>query len=154
VATDALRPHREYWLKRLSGDISPLALPLDRPRQSEQQFSGGQITLHLAAEQHSLVQRCCREQRVTLFMLLVTALKVVLHQLSGAEDILVGSPIANREPHELEGQIGNYLDTVVLRDRIHRVEPFPALLQRVRTTVSEAFSHRLYPFDSLVEDLA
>jgi len=152
IATDALRLHRAYWLEKLSGPLEGIELPVDRPRPLEQQFSGGQIALHLSSERE-LLQRTCKDQGVSLFMLLVAALKVVLHQVTGADDILVGSPIASRERPELEGQIGHYLNTVVLRDSVRRSEPFAALLQRVRTTVTEALAHQAYPFDLLVEEL-
>jgi Condensation domain/Phosphopantetheine attachment site len=150
--SDALRPHRDYWLEKLAGEIPCLMLPVDLPRPLEQQFSGGQITLQLGSDL-AILRRCCREHGVSLFVLLVAALKVLLHQVTGAEDLLVGSPIAGRERPELEGQIGNYLNTVVLRDTVHRGEPFAALLQRMRGTVTEALVHQVYPFDLLVEEL-
>jgi hypothetical protein len=153
IATDALRPQQAYWVEKLSGPIHSLELPVDRPRPLEQQFRGGQIALHLSSDRE-LLQRSCKEQGVSLFMLLVAALKVVLHQVTGADDILVGSPVANRERPEFEGQIGHYLNTVVLRDTVHRNETFAVLLRRVRTTVTEALAHQSYPFDLLVEELA
>ena len=153
IATGALRPQQAYWVEKLSGPIHSLELPVDRPRPPEQQFRGDQIALHLSSDRE-LLQRGCKDQGVSLFMLLVAALKVVLHQATGADDILVGSPVANRERPEIEGQIGHYLNTVVLRDTVHRNETFAVLLQRVRTTVTEALAHQSYPFDLLVEELA
>ena len=153
IATDALRLHQAYWLEKLSGSLHSLDLPVDRPRPLEQEFKGDQIVLHLSSERE-LLRQACKDQGVSLFTLLVTALKVVLHQVTGADDILVGSPVANREHPELEGQIGYYLNTVVLRDIVHRNESFAVLLQRVRTTVTEALAHQAYPFDLLVEELA
>ena len=130
-----------------------LALPTDRPRPSLQQFSGGQVVLRLPPPAQAALSQRCREEGVTLFMLLVAALKVLLHQATGQADILIGSPVAGREQGELSGQIGYYLNNVVLRDTIRRSEPFTALLQRVRSTVTEAIAHQAYPFDLLIEEL-
>jgi len=150
----AMLAHRSYWLEKLGGELPVFALPTDRPRPPLQQFSGGQVLLRLPVPAQEAVHQRCQEQGVTLFMLLVAALKVLLHQTTGQADILIGSPVAGREQVELEGQIGYYLNNVVLRDTIRRSEPFTALLQRVRNTVTEAIAHQAYPFDLLIEELA
>jgi NADPH:quinone reductase-like Zn-dependent oxidoreductase/acyl carrier protein len=154
VASKAMQTHRSYWLEKLGGELPVLALPTDRPRPSLQQFSGGQVVLRLPPPAQAALYQRCREQGVTLFMLLVAALKVLLHQTTGQADILIGSPVAGREQGELAGQIGYYLNNVVLRDTIRRSEPFTVLLQRVRNTVTEAIAHQAYPFDLLIEELA
>jgi hypothetical protein len=154
LASEAMQAHRSYWLEKLGGELPVLALPTDRPRPSLQQFSGGQVVLQLPPPAQAALHQCCREQGATLFMLLVAALKVLLHQTTGQADMLIGSPVAGREQGELAGQIGYYLNNVVLRDTIRRSEPFTVLLQRVRNTVTEAIAHQAYPFDLLVEELA
>jgi acyl transferase domain-containing protein len=153
LAAGALRKDREYWLEKLSGDLPVLDLPTDRPRPPERQFSGTSVVLQLH-DGHAALHRCCRDQGVSLFIMLAAALKVLLHTITGAEEILVGSPVAGRDRAELEGQIGHYLNTVVLRDTVLRKERFAALLDRVRVTVIEALAHQFYPFDLLVEELA
>ncbi len=151
---EAMRAHRAYWLEKLGGELPALDLPLDRPRPPVQQFGGGQVWLRLAADEQKALRLLCQEQGVTMFMLLAAALKVLLHQLSGQSDIIIGSPVAGREQAELEGQIGYYLNNVVLRDTLSRGEPFTSLLRRVRATVTEALAHQSYPFDRLIEELA
>jgi acyl transferase domain-containing protein/NADP-dependent 3-hydroxy acid dehydrogenase YdfG len=153
LAEGALRGDREYWLEKLAGDLPVLDLPSDWPRPPEQQFGGSVVVMRLR-EGHAALHRHCREQGVSLFTMLVAAIKVLLHQLTGAEEILIGSPVAGRDPAELEGQIGHYLNTVVLRDTVRRSERFTVLLERVRATVAEALAHQSYPFDLLVEELA
>jgi acyl transferase domain-containing protein len=153
LADGGLQSDREYWLEKLAGDLPGLDLPTDRVRPPEQQFSGSNVVLQLR-DGHAALHRCCRDQGVSLFMMLVAVLKVLLHKLTGAEEILVGSPVAGRDRAELEGQIGHYLNTVVLRDTVRRGETFTALLERVRVTVAEALAHQSYPFDLIIEELA
>jgi hypothetical protein len=150
----AMQEHRAYWLEKLGGELPVLALPTDRPHSQAQGFSGGNVVLRLPSAARDQLHACCREQGVSLFMLLTAALKVLLHHATGQDDILIGSPVAGREQAELGGVIGYFLNTVVLRDTIQRSEPFTALLRRVRTTVTEALTHQSYPFDRLIEELA
>jgi hypothetical protein len=154
LAGDELRDDREYWHEKLAGELPVLDLPTDRPRPSERQFDGGVVIMQLREGSGAALRCCCREQGVSMFMMLVAAIEVVLHQLTGAEEILIGTPVAGRNSAELEGQIGHYLNTVVLRGTVRRSDRFTALLERVRATVTEALAHQAYPFDLLVEELA
>ncbi len=153
LAGQAIRSEREYWLEKLAGELTAIDLPTDRPRSDEQQFGGGVVVLKSRAS-HAALHRFCREQGVSLFTALVAAVKVVLHQLTGTEEILIGTPVAGRYRAELEGQIGQYLNLVVLRDTVRRVDSFTALVKRVHASVTEALARQSYPFDLLVEDLA
>ena len=154
VESAAMASHRAYWLDRLQGERPSLGLARDYTKGQEHGFSGGQIFVTLERAERDLLLDLCRDQKITLFTLLTAAFKVLLHQASGQDDIIVGTPVAGREQAELEGQIGLYLNNLVLRDHITRRESFKDLLRRVRTTVTEAFAHQSYPFDRLVEDLA
>ena len=154
LAAGDLRGDREYWLEQLAGELPALDLPTDRPRPPEPQFAGGVVVKHLRDGSAAELRRCCREEGVTLFTALVAAVMVLLHQLTGEEEILVGTPVAGRGYTELEGQIGHYLNTLVLRGTVRRSERFTTLLERVRATIAEALSHQSYPFDLLVEKLA
>ncbi|MEO9961038.1 MAG: SDR family NAD(P)-dependent oxidoreductase, partial [Nisaea sp.] len=150
----AMTQHRAYWLDKLQGEIPALDLGGRRIVGTRASFDGGQVFVTLARTDQQLLEDLCREQQVTLFMVLTAAFKILLHQASGQEDIVIGTPVAGREVAELDGQIGLYLNNLVLRDRVTRRESFKDLLRQVRTTVSEAFAHQSYPYDRLVEDLS
>src|SRR5262249_28362089 len=94
-----------------------------------------------------------RREHVTLFMLLLAAFKVLLARYSGQEDILVGTPVANRSHVELEAVIGFFANTLVLRTDLTGDPPFRALLTRVRETCLGAYAHPDMPFEKLVEEL-
>ena len=152
--SDAMQEHRAYWLDKLSGELPSLDLPIDRPRTAIQRFSGSNQQFLVPKSDQELLHQRCREDGASLFMFLTAAVKVLLHQASGQEEILVGSPVAGREQAELDGQIGYYLNNLVLRDRVRRVEPFATLLEKLRVTVVEAFAHQSYPFDRILDDLS
>jgi len=99
--------------------------------------------LHVLAARHGC----------TLFMLLAALVKVLLHRLTGQEDILIGTPVASRTHADLEDQAGFYLNTLVLRDRVVSAMTFAELLARVRQTSLDAYEHQQHPFDKLVEEL-
>ena len=153
VDSPAMAPHRAYWLDKLQGETPALNLGNSHSTGRKHGFDGGQVFVTLTRTDRQLLEDLCREQQVTLFMVLTAAFKILLHQASGQEDIVIGTPVAGREVAELGGQIGLYLNNLVLRDRISRRESFKDLLRRVRTTVTDAFAHQSYPYDRLVEDL-
>jgi hypothetical protein len=145
--------HRDYWMEKLGGDLVPLALPTDFARPAVMGSEGAvhRFTLDaaLTARLHALALAC----NASLFMVLVAGVKVLLRQLSGQDDVVVGAPVAGRTRAELEDQVGFYLNLLPLRDRVSGAASFRALLAAVRETTTEAFAHQAYPFDRLVEEL-
>ncbi|HET8840434.1 MAG TPA: condensation domain-containing protein, partial [Ktedonobacteraceae bacterium] len=142
-----------YWKDRLFGIPPRLALPADRSRALVQTFSGAIERFQLTAPLSTALRTLGQRNNVTSFMTLVTAFKVLLGYLTGEEDIVVGSPIANRNRRELEGLIGFFVNYLVLRTRLDGNPTFSALLQRVRQTALGAYAHQDLPFDKLVEEL-
>jgi acyl transferase domain-containing protein len=153
MRSGAMAAHRNYWLDKLDGGTAALDLPADRTRGTEQDYSGGQVFVNLSTDDQARLQQLSRDRQVTLFMILTAAVQVLLHHSSGQDSIAIGTPVAGRDRAELEGQIGLFLNNVVLREHIIRRESFSELLERVGVTVADAFEHQTYPFDQLVEDL-
>jgi amino acid adenylation domain-containing protein len=153
LESDSLAPHRDYWHKQLAGDIPVLNLPTDFPRPSLQTFNGNELAFALLAEPKNSLLAFCRQQNVSLFMILVAVIKVLLYRYTSQEDIIIGSPIAGRNNADLENQIGFYISTLVLRDQIHGEKSFETFLQQVKQTALAAYDHQIYPFDSLVNEL-
>ena len=150
----AMTEHRAYWVNKLQGEIPFLGLGDRHTDGTRTGFGGGQVFVTLGQKDLQRLEDFCRTQHVTLFTMLTAAFKILLHHASGQEDIVIGTPVAGRELAELDTQIGLYLNTLVLRDRVTRIENFKDLLRQVRTTLSEAFAHQSYPYDRLVEDLS
>jgi len=99
------------------------------------------------------LQRLSNSERSTLYMTLLAAFAILLHRYSGQDDIVVGTPIANRQDHQLEGLIGYFVNALVMRTRIAPEKSFADLMASVRATSLEAFRHREIPFEQLKEIL-
>ncbi|MBO9204717.1 MULTISPECIES: non-ribosomal peptide synthetase, partial [Niastella] len=139
-----------YWQNRLK-DLPSLELPTDHPRTVERTFRGGRVT-SLISDKWPLIQ-LCRQEGVTLFMLMQTAFKVLLYRYCGQTDICVGSTVAGRQHRELEGLIGFFINTLALRTKIGPHNTFRQLLQQVKETTLDAYSNQDLPFEKVVEAL-
>ena len=151
---DVLNPHLEYWKKQLSGIPEQLALPRDRPRPSVQTFRAEQCRVNLPSESLSALKNLSQNTQTTLFMTLLAGFAVLLQRYSGQDDIVVGSPIANRQDVQLEQLIGFFVNSLVLRVYVNSEQSFHHLLQAVRNLTLEAYAHQDVPFERLVEALS
>lgn len=142
-----------YWKRNLAGVLPVLELPTDRPRGAVLTHRGQKQSLLLPRSLSQALQALSLQEGVTLFMTLLAAFKVLLHRYTEQEDILVGSPIANRGRPELEGVLGCFVNTLVLRTDLSGNPTFRELLQRVREVTMTAYEHQEAPFEKLVEEL-
>ncbi|WP_096600989.1 non-ribosomal peptide synthetase [Calothrix sp. NIES-2100] len=142
-----------YWKQQLSGNLPVLDLPTDSPRKAFPTFNGAQAKLVLSPSLSAELKNLCQQEGVTLFMVLLAAFKTLLYRYTGQTDILVGSPIANRNRAEIESLIGFFVNVLVLRTSLDGVPSFKELLQRVKAIALEAYTHQDLPFDKLVEAL-
>ncbi len=150
----ALRRQLDYWKAKLSNSASILELPTDKPRPAIQQFHGAQTVLHLPQSLAQKLKDLSTRHRVTLFMTLLAAFKVLLWRHTNQTDIIVGSPIANRTRAETEDLIGFFVNTLVLRTDLSGNPTFAELLQRVKDVALGAYDHQDLPFEKLVEELS
>ncbi|HTU08782.1 MAG TPA: condensation domain-containing protein, partial [Trebonia sp.] len=141
-----------YWRAALAGAPEALALPVDG-RRGTRRGPAGMVSACFAPELLAALQALCRREGVTLFMVLQAALSVVLSRWSGADDILLGTPVANRTRQEVEGLIGFFVNTLVLRTRLGGDPTVTALLAQLRETALSAYAHQELPFEQLVEEL-
>ena len=151
---EVLEAQLAWWREQLGDGPAPLDLPTDRPRPVEQSFRGDTLALSLPAALTAEIRTLARRQGATLYMILLAALQALLHRWSGQEDVAVGSPVANRTRTELEGLIGFFANTLVMRGWPSAGLPFRELLAALRKTVLEAHAHQDLPFEKLVEELA
>jgi amino acid adenylation domain-containing protein len=142
-----------YWKKQLEESPGVLNLPADRPRPAVQTYHGGRLSFELSQELTQGLKALSQKEGATLFMILLAGFQVLLYRYTGQEDIVVGSPIANRNRTELEALIGFFANTLVLRGDLSGNPSFRGVLQRVRKVALEAYEHQDLPFEKLVEEL-
>jgi len=153
LLNEAPQSSMSYWEKQLAGQLPVLELPTDHQRGSRQTFSGGTHRFVLSPQIMEAIDKLCREEDVTLFMVLLTNFFILLHRYSGQDEILVGTPIANRNRQELENLIGVFINTLVLRTNISGDTGFRELLKQVRDISLDAYAHQDLPFEKLVEEI-
>ena len=145
--------HARFWHERLAGPLPLLELPTDFPRPARHSFAGASVQFNVPKALVAALRRMAARERASLFIILNAALKAAIFRLTGAEDVILGVPVAGRTHIDLENQIGFFVNTLPLRDEIHPYEGFRDLLYRIRRTTTEAFEHQAYPFDRLVNEL-
>jgi amino acid adenylation domain-containing protein len=141
-----------WWKERLR-DLPVLQLPTDRPRPRVATYQGASIPVMLSPSLCAGLRAISQRSGTTLFNVLFAAFNVLLHRYTRQDEIVVGAPIAGRDRTEIEGLIGFFVNTIVLRTRLSGDWTFTELLNHVRKEVSEAFFHSQVPFEKLVEEV-
>ncbi|MEG4026392.1 amino acid adenylation domain-containing protein [Microcoleus sp. S13C4] len=150
---EVLESQLAYWQQKLAGMPALLELPGDRPRPTVQSFRGETQVFTLEQDISEGLVSLSQQQGVTLFMLLLTAFKVLLYRYTNQSDIVVGTPVANRQHSQTQGMIGFFVNNLVLRTDLSDNPTFLQLLKQVRGVVLEAYDHQNVPFEKLVEVL-
>lgn len=141
-----------YWQQKLA-KLPTLELPTDYPRTAVQKLHGKTESYLLPKNLLESLKDLSKQQGVTLFMLLLAAFKLLLHRYCQQDEIVLGVPSANRNSQQIQSLIGFFVNTLVLRTDLSGNPSFTTLLQRIRTTASEAFEHQEIPFAKVVEAL-
>jgi tyrocidine synthetase-3 len=149
-----LKPHQDYWLHQLSGDLPVLDLPLDFPRPAVQDYNGQRIVTRLDSGLTRDMRQSMKQTAATPHMVLMAAYNILLGWYSGQEDILVGVPAAGRNHAGLGGTVGLFLETLVARNRPVGGKTFGQFLHDVKQTALAANEHQDYPFSELARQVA
>ena len=149
---EVLEGQVSYWKEQLK-DLTQLNLPIDRPRPARQSFEAARIPISLPETLTTAIHELSNQDDVTPFMILLATFQVLLFRDCGQEEIVVGSPIANRARTELESLIGFFVNTLVLRSDLSGSPAFKAHLARVREVCLGAYAHQDLPFEKLVQEL-
>ena len=139
-----------YWKNRLHG-VPALQLPTDFPRPAVQSTNGARTRFTIDKELSEKLKRLSQREGATVFMVLLSAFKIMLQRYSGQNDICVGTPVANRTQQEAEELIGFFINTLALRSDLENNPSFVELLQKIKATTLEAYSHQEAPFEKVVE---
>ena len=150
---EAMRGHREYWLDQFKGELPVLDLSSSRPRPPFQTHNGHCLSMILEKEHVERLRLFCRQRNGSLFMGLLSLVKLLFYRYTGQKDIIIGTPISGRDQAELEEQIGFYINTLAIRSQLDGEDSFEELFDKVRGKTLSAYEHQQYPFDVLVEDL-
>ena len=143
-----------YWKQQLEGIPERLELPTDRARPAAQTFGADVCQVSVNKELRGELKRLSQANQATLYISLLAAFGALLGRYSGQEEIVVGSPIANRQDAQLEEMIGFFVNTLVMRMRVSGRMSYRELLGEVKRTTLEAYEHQDVPFERVVEELS
>ncbi|RQG64538.1 non-ribosomal peptide synthase/polyketide synthase [Pseudomonas aeruginosa] len=141
----------EYWRGKLGERHPVLELPTDHPRPAVPSYRGSRYEFSIEPALAEALRGTARRQGLTLFMLLLGGFNILLQRYSGQTDLRVGVPIANRNRAEVEGLIGLFVNTQVLRSVFDGRTSVATLLAGLKDTVLGAQAHQDLPFERLVE---
>ncbi|HEX3525653.1 MAG TPA: amino acid adenylation domain-containing protein [Thermoanaerobaculia bacterium] len=150
---EVLERHLGYWKSKLAGRPAVLELPVDHPRRDMGSSAAGEVSRVLPAAVAVPLRSLAEREAVTPFIALLSLFDVVLGRWCRQDDVVVGTPIANRTRAEISGLIGFFVNTLVLRSDLAGDPTFRALLGRVGETALGAFAHQDLPFEKLVEEI-
>ncbi|GHA08192.1 hypothetical protein GCM10008090_17550 [Arenicella chitinivorans] len=153
LVADAVDEHMEYWLPHLTGIPAVHNLPLDFARPPQQSHTGGLLVTNIETSKLASMYQLLSSRQLTLFMVLKAVFSVLLHRYSGDEDIVIGSPVANREQSEVESLVGFFVNTLVYRTQLDETTTFTKLLAQCKQNALDAYAHQQLPFELLVDAL-
>ncbi|MFJ6574295.1 amino acid adenylation domain-containing protein, partial [Streptomyces sp. NPDC091292] len=149
---EVLEEQLAYWRTQLNG-TSALEVPTDRPRPAVWSPAGAMAQFTVEARTADALRELCRRSGTTMFMTLLAAFNVLLGRYAGSDDVVVGTPVANRNRAETEKLIGFFINTLVMRTDLSGDPTFEELLGRVREMALNAYAHQDLPFEQLVDEL-
>ncbi|MDQ9518662.1 amino acid adenylation domain-containing protein [Serratia marcescens] len=151
LTPERLAAQAQYWRETLIGAPALLTLPTDRPRPTVQSFSGGEVPIAIDAGLTQALRQFSRQHGGTLFMTVLAAWSLVLARMAGQQELVIGTPEANRGRLETESLVGFFVSTLALRIDLRDDPDLPTLIARIRHTVLAARENRDLPFEQVVE---
>ncbi|WDQ32176.1 amino acid adenylation domain-containing protein [Paenibacillus marchantiae] len=148
---DKINDALEYWKLKLAGNLPVLEIPTDYTRGDFQTFRGSIVEFEIEENLLTQIRAFTRSNDITIFMFFLSTYKLLLSIITDSKDILVGSPVVNREFGELENLIGFFANTVVYRTSIKQIGTISELIQDIKNTALEVYNHQNVPYEKVVE---
>jgi amino acid adenylation domain-containing protein len=150
---EKLKDQKKYWLTHLSGELPILEFLTPKIRPKVKTYKGSQFKHQFSKDFTVRLKMITEQNNASLFMGLMAGLNGLLYRYSNQNDIILGTPISEREHAGLENQIGLYLNTIAIRTKFQSTDTFESLLKKQKEVLLESYAHQSYPFNELVEEL-
>ena len=142
-----------YWQEKFSGELPTLDLPLTYARSAERSYAGQRYSHVMSRSLLNNLRQVGNDRHASFFMVVLSAVKGLMYRYTQQSDLVLGTNTTGRQHHDLEDQIGFFINTLALRTHLSPSDSFLEVLEKVKATTLEAFDHQDYPFDQLVDDL-
>ena len=151
ISNEALDEQSAYWQRHLADAPTLLSLPTDHLRPAVQSYRGGHVELELPLPLTDRVKALAQSEGLTMHMVLAAAWSALLSRLSSQDQVVVGTPVANRQRHEVEGLIGFFVNTLPLRVDVSGSPSVKAFLHQMKSVTLGGHAHQDIPFERVVE---
>ncbi|MFZ2958183.1 MAG: amino acid adenylation domain-containing protein [Candidatus Ozemobacteraceae bacterium] len=153
LAQGAFARQEAFWLERLRGELPVLNIATDFPRPANKKYQGEKIFANLEKNTSEKLKTIADKHGVTFFALLMTAFKTLLARYSGQDEVVIGSPFANRTHPDIDSMLGMFINTLPLRTYPNPDKSFQVYMQEVNEMLLSANDNQIYPFEKIVEKL-
>jgi amino acid adenylation domain-containing protein/non-ribosomal peptide synthase protein (TIGR01720 family) len=145
--------NKKYWLEVMQGKLPVIDLPSSKERPVVKTYNGKSLQINLNSELSKTLKDFVKAEEGSLFMGILTAIKILLFKFTSQSDIIIGTPSANRDLPGLKNQIGFYLNVLLIRTEIEQQDSFKRLFKKIKESTLKAYEHQDYPYDKLISDL-
>jgi acyl transferase domain-containing protein/acyl carrier protein/NRPS condensation-like uncharacterized protein len=152
LAGDNFEAHKKYWFNRLE-NIKTITLPADFNASSVQPADADKVVFTINADDVKQLRKLSERNSATIFVTTLAIFNVLLSKYAHAADIVLATPVSGRDHGDLEDQVGIYLNTLLLRNKIDEEDTFNNLLKKVKHNTNKDFEHQIYPYDLLAQQL-
>lgn len=149
----SFQKHLDFWKNELSGELPVIQLPTDKPRPPIQNFNGDRTYFNLSEQSCIHIRELGHQIKASSYMVLQAVFNIMLHRYSGQNDIIVGSPVANRNHYGIEHILGFFVNTVAIRSHYDGAETFRTYMDKMKTRCLNVYEHQDMPFELLVREL-
>ncbi len=150
---ESFKAHQAYWLDKLSGELPLLDLPATKQRPRIKTNRGHGLSTYIDSDTTGKLRKYSQKNGGSLFMGLLAAWNALMYRYTAQTNIITGTAVSGREHTDLEDQIGFYINTLALKNEVMPGDSFHELFSKVKQNTLRAYSHQMYPFDRLVEEL-
>ena len=153
MKSDEMIEQEKYWLSKFSDELPVLNMPLDFSRPATQDFHGSRVEFWIGMDLYEKVKAVVQRTNTTMYMVLLSAIYILLSKYTDQEDIVIGSPIAGRPHVELENMLGMFVNTLAMRNYPVSSKEYLEFLGEVKENALKAYDNQLYQFDMLIEKI-
>ena len=152
--SEAIIANEEYWINKFKDcEFIQLNLPYDYKLSANRSYKGNRITNVIDEKKFRKIERYAKKIGASPYMFFVTTFLILLYKYTGQEEIILGSPIANRDRRETKRMLGMLVNNIVIRGKINENDKFITFLEKMKDQVLSDLSNQPYPFDMLVKKL-
>jgi amino acid adenylation domain-containing protein/non-ribosomal peptide synthase protein (TIGR01720 family) len=153
LKSEVLAIDKEYWIKKFSNEVPVIQFPNDSVRPQKMTYGGSNYYYQFDKNTSQSLRFFCNELSGTKFLTLQTALTLLLHKYTGLEDIVIGTPVSDRDHNDLDRLIGFFVNTIPLRSQFSSDDTLEELYNNIKDGTLDSFSHKSFPYDALVDTL-